>query len=80
MRSAIRTQRYRMDVTLYQNGDRVSMDRADGNIFDLEIDPYETRNLWNDSRYEDVKLDLWEKLLAWDAGMVRTPQVFTQIR
>jgi choline-sulfatase len=78
MRSAIRTQRYRMDVTLYQDGDQVSIDRADGNIFDLELDPYETRNLWNDSRYTDMKLALWEKLLNWDARMERTPQVFTQ--
>lgn len=77
MRSAIRTQRYRMDVTLYQNGVQLPMEQADGNIFDLEKDPYETRNLWHDAQSTDVKKDLWQKLLDWDGSMDHTAQVFS---
>jgi choline-sulfatase len=78
MRSAIRTQRYRMDVTLYRNGDRLPMDEADGNIFDLENDPFETRNLWHNASHQQIKDNLWSKLLAWDESMDRTPEVFSQ--
>ena len=78
MRAAIRTQRYRMDVTLYQNGVQLPIEKADGNIFDLEMDPYEMQNLWLDPQNARLKLDLWKKLLEWDASMDRTAQVFTK--
>ena len=78
MRAAIRTQRYRMDVTLYQNGVQLPIEKADGNIFDLEMDPYEMQNLWLDPQNARLKLDLWNKLLDWDASMDHTAQVFTK--
>ncbi len=77
MRSAIRTQQYRMDVTLYQNGVQMPLEEADGNIFDLQSDPDETRNLWDVPAKSKLKQDLWQKLLEWDASMDHTPQVFT---
>jgi hypothetical protein len=41
------------------------------------MDPFETKNLWLSPHHTDVKLDLWNKLLEWDAGMERTPDVFS---
>jgi arylsulfatase A-like enzyme len=76
MRSAIRTQRYRMDVTLYQNGVQLPIEEADGNIFDLQADPLETQNLWDDPTKKGLKQALWDQLLAWDKSMDHTPQVF----
>ncbi len=67
-----------MDVTLYQNGIQLPIDKADGNMFDLETDPYETQNLWHDPMKSDVKQDLWKKLLEWDASMDHTPDVFVK--
>lgn len=80
MRAAVRTQRYRMDVTFYQNGIQLPIEQADGNIFDLEMDPYETQNLWHDPQTVDVKKDLWQKLLEWDASMDHPPQIFSTDR
>ena len=39
-----------------------------GELYDLERDPQETRNLWYDSHYASVKTDLLETLcerMAW---------------
>jgi len=33
-----------------------------GELYDLEKDPNETTNLWNDSNYESIKLDLFKRL------------------
>jgi arylsulfatase A-like enzyme len=77
MRSAVRTQRYRLDVTLYRDGKQLSIEQADGNLFDLENDPFETKNLWLSPQHTNVKHDLWNKLLEWDASMTRTPDLFS---
>ena len=47
LRLGVRTSRYRMDVTWLQHGDVTPPEARDGNLFDLENDPDETRNLYN---------------------------------
>lgn len=47
MRMAIRDKRYRLDVDWYRDGQRVSRDQLDGNLFDLQNDPKERQNLYN---------------------------------
>ena len=54
--------RYRMDVTWYQDGRRLPRPEADGNLFDLQADPYETRNLWAVPEAQPVVEELWLKL------------------
>ncbi|MDF1514818.1 MAG: sulfatase-like hydrolase/transferase [Anaerolineae bacterium] len=77
MRSAVRTQRYRMDVTFYMDGATLPIEQADGNLFDLELDPGETRNLWDDPAAQDIKNALWQKLLEWDKSMDHPSQIFS---
>ncbi len=39
-----------------------------GELYDLETDPNETHNLWNNSDYKDVKLTMQDRLIdrmAW---------------
>ena len=45
MRLAVRTDRYRLDVSWMHEGQRLAP--TDGNLFDLHADPHETTNLWN---------------------------------
>jgi hypothetical protein len=76
MRVAVRTARYRMDVTWYQDGRRLPRPEADGNLFDLETDPHETQNLWAVPEAQPVVVDLWEKLEGWFAGLDRLVELF----
>ena len=34
-----------------------------GELYDLEADPMETRNLWDDPGYRGVKLEMYERLV-----------------
>jgi choline-sulfatase len=76
MRAAVRTQRYRMDVTWYRDGTRVPLEQADGNLFDLLADPGETRNLWSVPEAQPLVHGLWIKLEDWFAGMDCPPGLF----
>jgi hypothetical protein len=77
MRAAVRTQRYRMDVTWYQDGARVPIEQADGNLFDLLADPRETRNLWAVPEARPLVHGLWTRLEEWFAGMDCPPELFS---
>jgi arylsulfatase A-like enzyme len=77
MRVALRTARYRMDVTWYQDGQRLPFDEADGNLFDLQADPGETRNLWANPEMQPVVEDLWRKLEDWFANLDRPAELFS---
>ena len=42
--------------------------RGEGELYDLEADPKETKNLWDDPEYRGVKLEMYERLvdrMAW---------------
>ncbi|MDF2961497.1 MAG: sulfatase [Paenibacillus sp.] len=49
----VRTERYKL-VSYHK--------RNEGELYDLQQDPNETNNLWNDSRFAEVKLDMFERL------------------
>ena len=65
MRVAVRTDRFRMDVTWSVDGSRPPLNAMDGNLFDLADDPYETENRWDDAGYRDVRTALIDRLAAW---------------
>jgi arylsulfatase A-like enzyme len=76
MRAAVRTDRHRMDVTWYKDGERVPVAEADGNLFDLQADPYETTNLWKSPEALGTVYELWLKLDAWFATLDWPPELF----
>ena len=41
------------------------VDHDEGQLFDLNADPEEEENLWNDPEVQDVKRDLVDELLTW---------------
>jgi len=41
------------------------VDHDEGQLFDLDADPEEEENLWNDPEVQDVKCDLVDELLTW---------------
>jgi len=41
------------------------LDSDDGQLFDLNEDPSETQNLWDDPELRDVKRELHDRLLTW---------------
>lgn len=65
LRLAIRTERYRMDVTWPIDGSRPSEEDMDGNLFDLRSDPWERRNLWKARDYASARTELIDRLQAW---------------
>lgn len=76
MRVAIRTQRYRMDLNWMQDGKRIPLEEADGNLFDLREDPLEKRNLWNDPESVSIVKALHERMEAWYGDLARPEGVF----
>lgn len=65
MRVAVRTARYRMDVYWGMDGVRPGDSRLDGNLFDLERDPGETRNLFDNPDYSDIRSRHMAILAEW---------------
>ncbi len=41
------------------------MGSSEGQLFDLEADPDEVKNLWDDAGHADVKSDMKDRLLEW---------------
>lgn len=76
MRVGVRTRRHRMDLSWMQNGHRIPMDQADGNLFDLQVDPEEKHNLWTDTKSNSVITELVRTLEHWFEGMDKPPEVF----
>lgn len=76
MRVAVRTQRYRMDVTWMREGRRLAPSQADGNLFDLEADPEERENLWAHPEAQPVVQKLWAALEAWFDTLDKPVEVF----
>ncbi|MCL5270528.1 MAG: sulfatase-like hydrolase/transferase [bacterium] len=65
MRVAVRTARWRMDINWPMGRGRPTHQYMDGNLFDLEADPQETRNLWNEPAHAAVAEELVGKIEAW---------------
>jgi arylsulfatase len=40
-----------------------------GTLYDMIDDPDETRNLWSDPQYRDIRLNLTERLLDWNVSL-----------
>jgi len=57
-----RDERYKLNV--YHD---LSSDNAEqqGQLFDMEADPGETVDLWNDPKFLDVKVRLMGRLMDW---------------
>jgi len=69
MRCAIRTVRYRLDASTWYDDAPATQAQADGNLFDLEADPYERHNLWAEPASQGVVRELWDRLQAWSASL-----------
>jgi choline-sulfatase len=76
LRMAVRTPRYRMDVSWMKDGRRLSLAENDGNLFDLRSDPFEKNNLWNDQASRPIAAALMSKLDAWFEGMDKPEMIF----
>ena len=51
-------------------------ERGEGELFDLEEDPLEQRNLWDDSAHTAIKECLMDSLVSWlykHPSRIRTP-------
>lgn len=51
----IRTHQHKMVIRL----------RGGNEFYNLDYDPYEMYNIWGDSRYKDIIMDLQLQLLEW---------------
>ena len=54
--------RYKLNI--YHNKD-LSLENAEGELYDLLEDPFETRNLFNESKYCDIKSRLKAEMNTW---------------
>lgn len=72
---AVRTARHRLDLVYLKDGRR--LDPADGNLFDLDADPLERRNLFHDPATAPIKRDLLARLDAWFASLDQPPALFS---
>lgn len=69
MRVAMRTQRYRLDVTFSEQGRHVGRENYDGNLFDLQADPLERVNLYNDPAHAALRDNLLTQLESHQASL-----------
>lgn len=75
-RVAIRTSRYRMDVSWMKDGVRVTRGKMDGNLIDLENDPKEKKNLWKDKEHKKTVDGLLVKLEKWFEQLDKPELIF----
>ncbi len=57
----IREQQYKMNVFHYID----EVNKVDGEIYDMDKDPNELKNLWNNPEYLKVKEHLMQKMINW---------------
>ena len=77
LRIGMATDRFRMDYTFMKDGEKMPLE--DGNLFDLEKDPGETRNLWEDPEFLEVKTSLAEKMEEWFEGIDKPSLLFDDV-
>lgn len=62
----IRSDRYTLNYSMYNSlGIFALNDERDGFLADLEKDPGETKNLYNDPQYAEIKKELERKIYEW---------------
>ena len=49
------------------------VDSPEGQLFDLDADPREVRNLWDDPAFADRRRDMVEEILRWRTQTAMTP-------
>lgn len=76
LRQAVRTDRYRMDIEWMARGRRVPREEMDGNLFDLQADPLERTNLFEDPQHAAVVEELLGHLERWYATLDRPAGCF----
>lgn len=76
MRIGVRTNRHRLDVTWMRGGERLDGDDLDGQMYDMENDPLERNNLFNDPDHQDVAGDLLNRIAAWFDSLDKPPALF----
>jgi choline-sulfatase len=64
-RAAVRTKKYRFDCTVADDGGNVGFDRCDPNLFDLEADPFEERNLAQDPAHAAAVKEHYQRMQLW---------------
>jgi hypothetical protein len=65
-----------MDVTWYRDGERLELEEADGNLFDLDADPRERFNLWSEPAMQPTVKRLWRLLERWSAEIDHPEPLF----
>lgn len=74
LRNAVRTDRWQLDATWLRDGEAPA-DR-DGNLFDKQNDPHETRNLWTDPACAKIKDGLLQRIDSWFQSLDRPAALF----
>jgi hypothetical protein len=57
------------------DGRRTPEAMQDGNLYDLDTDPGESRNLWGDSTKADVRSELMDRIQTWLASVEIDPRL-----
>ena len=52
---------------------------ADGNLFDLDNDPEELKNLWDDPAHAGARADLVKKIETWFEGLDKPDDIFKSV-
>ncbi|MCZ7645144.1 MAG: sulfatase-like hydrolase/transferase [Planctomycetota bacterium] len=76
MRVAVRTARHRLDADWMLDGRPLTPAEADGHLFDLEADPLERANRWDDPAHRGTREALWAALQRWQGEIDRNPELF----
>ena len=74
LRMAMRDTRWRMDYSFMRDGQR--LEPTDGNLFDVQTDPGELDNLWDDPSYRTVRQACIDRIIAWFDGMDKPDAMF----
>jgi choline-sulfatase len=79
MRVAIRTERHRLDTVWMNASGEIPAAQRKGNLFDLEADPLEKRNLWDAPESRMLRDELQDRLASWFASLDRPHGLFGNI-
>jgi choline-sulfatase len=69
-RAAARTRKYRFDCSLGSGERKHNFEDCDPNLFDLEADPWEERNLIHDPSTRNLAREMFDRIQRWMANPV----------